>query len=40
MVLFKSGCIYCFGRNDEGQVGVGDLFGEYKRKKAQELLEK
>lgn len=40
MVLFKSGCIYCFGRNDEGQIGIGDLFGDYKRKKVQEAAEK
>ena len=40
IVLFKSGCVYCFGRNDEGQVGVGDLFGEHKKKRALELEEK
>ena len=36
VVLFKSGCIYCFGRNDEGQIGIGDIYGEYRRKKAEE----
>lgn len=36
VVLWKSGCVYCFGRNDEGQIGIGDLFGDFKRKKAEE----
>jgi len=40
IALLKSGCVYCFGRNDEGQIGVGDLFGEYKRQKAIEDKEK
>lgn len=30
----KDGAIYCFGRNDEGQVGCGDTYGEWRKKKA------
>ena len=30
----KDGAIYCFGRNDEGQVGVGDTYGEWRKRKA------
>lgn len=40
IALLKSGCVYCFGRNDEGQIGVGDLFGDFKRQKAIENKEK
>ena len=29
----KAGVVYCWGRNDEGQVGCGDTFGDYQRKK-------
>lgn len=29
--LTKSGRVYCWGRNDEGECGVGDLFGKYRR---------
>lgn len=32
----KDGKVYCWGRNDEGQAGLGDLYGEYRKKKAQE----
>lgn len=34
------GKVFCWGRNDEGQVGKGDLYGQFKRKKAQEDYEK
>lgn len=30
----KDGAIYCFGRNDEGQIGCGDTYGEWRKKKA------
>jgi hypothetical protein len=31
--------VLCWGRNDEGQCGVGDLFGDYSREKKQEDAE-
>lgn len=34
--LMQSGCVYCFGNNEEGQIGLGDIFGEYDRKKRAE----
>lgn len=34
IALTKSGRVYCWGRNDEGECGVGDLFGKYRREKA------
>jgi alpha-tubulin suppressor-like RCC1 family protein len=34
------GKVYCWGRNDEGQCGKGDLYGQHKRKRAQEEYEK
>ena len=34
--LMKSGCVYCFGNNEEGQVGIGDLFGDYNRRMKEE----
>jgi regulator of chromosome condensation len=30
--LTVEGKVYCWGRNDEGQCGKGDLFGQFKRK--------
>jgi hypothetical protein len=36
----KDGLVYCWGRNDEGQVGVGDTYGEYRKQKAEEELAK
>ena len=30
----KNGLVYCWGLNDEGQVGVGDTYGEYRKTKA------
>jgi len=32
--LTKSGRVYCWGRNDEGELGVGDLFGKYRKEQA------
>ena len=37
IAMTKSGRVYCWGRNDEGEVGVGDLFGNYNRE--QKVLE-
>jgi alpha-tubulin suppressor-like RCC1 family protein len=34
IALTKSGRVYCWGRNDEGECGVGDLFGKYRREQA------
>lgn len=36
----KDGLVYCWGRNDEGQVGCGDTYGEWRAKKKQEEIEK
>ena len=37
--LMKSGCVYCFGNNEEGQIGLGDLFGDFYRKKREREAE-
>lgn len=34
IALTESGRVYCWGRNDEGECGVGDLFGKYRREEA------
>jgi alpha-tubulin suppressor-like RCC1 family protein len=34
IAVSREGKVYCWGRNDEGQCGRGDLFGRYKRQKA------
>ena len=34
IALTKSGRVYVWGRNDEGECGVGDLFGKYRREQA------
>ena len=36
----KDGLVYCWGRNDEGQCGLGDTFGDYQRQKKAEQMEK
>lgn len=36
----KDGLIYCWGRNDEGQVGCGDTYGEWRAKQKQEEMER
>lgn len=40
IALTKDGKVYCWGRNDEGQMGMGDLYGDYRRKKAQAEVER
>ncbi len=39
IAVTDDGQVYCWGRNDEGQCGVGDTYGEYRKKKAQEEYE-
>ena len=43
IALSETGRVYCWGRNDEGECGVGDLFGQYRREQAaleqQRLIE-
>ena len=40
IAVTAEGKVYCWGRNDEGQCGRGDLYGQFKRRKAQEDYEK
>ena len=35
MALGKDGRVYTWGRNDEGQCGVGDLYGDWRKQKAE-----
>jgi len=29
----KDGLVYCWGKNDEGQCGLGDTYGDYRKQK-------
>lgn len=40
IAVTAEGKVYCWGRNDEGQCGRGDLYGQHKRQKAREEYEK
>ena len=35
----KDGAVYCWGNNEEGQIGIGDTFGNYQREKAAKEAE-
>jgi len=39
VAVTEEGEVYAWGRNDEGQGGVGDLYGEYRTMKAQKEME-
>ena len=36
----KEGLVYCWGKNDEGQIGCGDTYGEWQTKKKEETALK
>ena len=40
IAVTAEGKVYCWGRNDEGQCGRGDLYGQHKRQKAREEYER
>lgn len=40
IAVTTEGKVYCWGRNDEGQCGRGDLFGRHKRQRAQEEYQR
>ena len=40
IALTRLGAVYTWGRNDEGQVGLGDIYGDYRKKKAREEMER
>ena len=40
MALTKDGCVYMFGRNDDAQMGCGNLYQEYLNKKTEEEAAK
>jgi uncharacterized Zn finger protein (UPF0148 family) len=35
LCVTEDGRVFCWGRNDEGQCGVGDLFGKYRKEQAE-----
>ena len=39
IAVTSEGKVYCWGRNDEGQIGRGDLYSEFKRRVAKEEHE-
>ena len=36
IAVTNEGKVYCWGRNDEAQCGLGDLYGSHKKKRAVE----
>ena len=40
IAVTEEGKVYCWGRNDEGQCGKGDLYGRHRRMRAQEEYAK
>lgn len=40
IAVTAEGKVYCWGRNDEAQCGLGDLYGDHRKKKAQEEYER
>ena len=40
IAVTAEGKVYCWGRNDEGQCGLGDLYGQHRKKRAQEEYER
>ena len=39
IVVTSEGVIYTFGRNEEGQLGIGDTYTEYSNKQREKLLK-
>ena len=39
IALTSEGKVYCWGRNDESQCGLGDLYDSHRREKAQKEYE-
>ena len=40
IAVTNEGKVYCWGRNDEAQCGLGDLYGAHKKKRALEEYER
>ena len=39
IALTAAGEVYAFGKNDEGQIGVGDTYSTYRKERARIELE-
>lgn len=40
VAVTAEGKVYCWGRNDEAQCGLGDLYGDFRKQKAQQEYER
>ena len=40
IAVTMEGKVYCWGRNDESQVGLGDIYDRHRRQKALEEYER
>lgn len=40
IAVTHDGRVFCWGRNDEAQCGLGDLYGDYRKRKAHEEYER